>query len=181
MDRPFLWGRESKFLGALQMLHGNPTLGFWEGLFAWFITPYASWTKLPLFSDGSICSWLQRDEMLLQIELRRNFKGDVSWGDLSSSMPYMRCRHLKTWDPSTKMKLIRRSSRAGGGAGGGGYRVLPQIQMSSQLSPVRVLMSCFTWFWQTHPAPIIFFQGIIKIKWSLILGIHLHCNYFGLL
>lgn len=40
----------------------------------------------------------------------------------------------------------------------------PQIQRSSQLSPMRVLMSCFTRFWQTHPAPIIFSQGIIKIK-----------------
>lgn len=115
-----------------------------------------------LFPGGSMYSWWQKAGILLKFEPCRNLKGDRSHGKPVLGIPYLRLRHLKTSDPDTKMKLRARSSQEGGGT--------PQIQMSSQLSPMRVLMSCFTWFWQTHPAPLIFSQGIIKIKWFPYFG-----------
>lgn len=94
---PFLLGKENDFPEALQMFHGNPTFG---SLFL-FITPYASSTKLSHYSDGSTCSWLQKDEILLQTEPCRNLKGNASHGK-PVWQHAVRRRHLKTSDRDPK-------------------------------------------------------------------------------
>lgn len=141
------------FLGALQMFHGNPTFGSLKDS---FLVHHS----ICLMDQITTCFWwfnmflATEADMLLQTEPGRNLKGDTS--HLSSGMPSVRLRHLKTSDPDTKMKLTRRDSHEGDWA--------PQIQMSSRLNPVKALMSCSTQLWQTHPAPIIFSLDIIKIK-----------------
>lgn len=149
----FPWERKSKFLGVLPLVRGNPTFGSLKNSICIIdqMTICFRWFNMFLTTEA---------EILLLTEPYRSLKGDESL--LSSGMPSVRLRHPKTSDPDTKMKLTRRGSQEGDG--------VPQIQGSSQLNPVKVLMSCFTRLWKTHPAPIIFSQGIIKIKWFPYFG-----------
>lgn len=69
-------------------------------------------------SDGSTCSWLQKDEILLQIEPCRNLKGDASRGKPVLQHTISETQAFENSRPRPQNEINKKELGGGGGETG---------------------------------------------------------------